>query len=166
MRYTPSMRKKHKMPWFARRVPRLPIYTALSPADIERMSRRPSAASAKKPRARTLTPAQILQRIQPRAKETDEVEAFARWFSALHAVSVHAVYCSYLRRARGWFVGIDQDSAGEWGVEVCANPFAWNDARNRTAARLRILRGVHGPFDRATADAFCETVRARISSCK
>ena len=146
-----------------RRRPRLPIFTDLTPADIDRMSRRQSASASKKPRARTLTPAQILQRIQPCSTEPDEVDAFARWFSSLHRVHASAVYYFYIRRSPGWFVAIDRSAGGDWGAEVCSNPIVWNDERNRGSQVLRVLCGVHGPFERRAAERFCETVRARLA---
>jgi hypothetical protein len=128
------------------------------------MSGRRTFSRAKKQRGRTKTPGQIFLRLQQdtSAPRPDFVHEFVRWFAALHTADPRAVYHYLLAPPRGhWFVAIDQQPDGALGAAVCANPLAWNAERNRGDAPLRILRGVHGPYDRRTAGLMCAKIQQK-----
>lgn len=126
------------------------------------MSGRRTFSRAKKQRGRTKTPGQIFMRLQQDAPAPRHafVHEFVRWFCALHLADPRAVYHYMFASPRGrWFVAIDQQPDGTLDAAVCANPLAWNAARNQGDAPLRILRGVHGPYDRQTAGRMCAQIK-------
>ena len=126
------------------------------------MSGRRTFSRAKKQRGRTKTPGQIFMRLQQDAPapRREFAHEYVRWFAALHLADPRAVYHYLFSPERGhWFVAIDQQTTGAMEVAVCANPLAWNAERNRGDAPLRILCGVHGPYDRQTAARVCDQIR-------